>query len=438
MRFMSASLRRCLGVLPWLLVGCSIETGNLFGGSGEGAGPSTGGSNPQGGTIDPGGGPQGGAGGVADGGGPAQGGGGGVGPGPGGGGAGQGGNPTGMGVCGDNVQDAGEQCDGSDLGGADCNDFGFVGPNGLLCGDGCVLDPSNCKPECGNMVIEPTEQCDDGNMQPNDGCSPTCNNQGGNCNQPIAVSAPLGLTVISGTTAGMSNEQPGNSFGCQGADGPELVYQVTPAVSGFLTAYIPSASADFDSVLYARSSCAAPERLCHDNFNTPGNDGGEVISFPAEAGVPVLLFVDGYQAADDGAFQLEIDLSSGLDCADPVPITIEGDASIRAIGNTTGTGNEAASNIICTNAGGGPEVVYQVLTLEDYQLDFDLVPGMGHNTVVHARTACENQDSQVACNSNPTSTSSSIQFAQDTNETTFVFADGTGGQQGPYTLTVSH
>ncbi|MFH2007143.1 MAG: hypothetical protein ABI333_11200 [bacterium] len=46
-------------------------------------------------------------------------------------------------VCGNGVQETGEQCDGNDLQGADCTDFTFTG-GVLTCGANCLFDFSGC------------------------------------------------------------------------------------------------------------------------------------------------------------------------------------------------------------------------------------------------------------------------------------------------------
>ncbi len=46
-------------------------------------------------------------------------------------------------ICGNNVLDSGEECDGSDLGGQTCQSRGYVGGI-LVCGIGCVFDVSGC------------------------------------------------------------------------------------------------------------------------------------------------------------------------------------------------------------------------------------------------------------------------------------------------------
>src|SRR5262245_10767355 len=67
--------------------------------------------------------------------------------------------------CGDGQLEAGEDCDGTNLGGQDCNTLGqgFIG--GTLACDACQFDTSDCIPEtCGNNSIEAGEDCDGINL----------------------------------------------------------------------------------------------------------------------------------------------------------------------------------------------------------------------------------------------------------------------------------
>lgn len=72
---------------------------------------------------------------------------------------------TGAAVCGDSVRQYPEQCDASDLAGAACTDFGFDGGE-LDCDGNCQLDTSGCTgtPPCGDDLVAPTEQCDGVNL----------------------------------------------------------------------------------------------------------------------------------------------------------------------------------------------------------------------------------------------------------------------------------
>ncbi len=73
--------------------------------------------------------------------------------------------------CGNGVLEAAEQCDGTHLGGATCETFGFTG--GILDCQGCQYDTHRCA-TCGNGVVEATESCDDGNQVDDLTCSSDC------------------------------------------------------------------------------------------------------------------------------------------------------------------------------------------------------------------------------------------------------------------------
>jgi fibro-slime domain-containing protein len=75
------------------------------------------------------------------------------------------------GVCGDGILGASEACDdmnttGGDGCSADCKK--------VETGYECRVPGRKCVPACGDGMKIGMEQCDDGNAAPNDGCSPTC------------------------------------------------------------------------------------------------------------------------------------------------------------------------------------------------------------------------------------------------------------------------
>lgn len=84
-------------------------------------------------------------------------------------------------VCGNAVIETGEQCEGVNFNGLTCASYGFDSGS-LQCG-GCQIVTTSCFNKgggggggwiCGNGIREASEQCDDGNTQPNDGCSAYC------------------------------------------------------------------------------------------------------------------------------------------------------------------------------------------------------------------------------------------------------------------------
>jgi len=63
-------------------------------------------------------------------------------------------------ACGNGDIDAGEDCDGENLNGQTCQDLGY--PGGVLaCSDSCTFDEADCQAEpCGNGQIDTDEECD--------------------------------------------------------------------------------------------------------------------------------------------------------------------------------------------------------------------------------------------------------------------------------------
>jgi hypothetical protein len=68
-------------------------------------------------------------------------------------------------VCGNGVIDRAEQCDGDNLQGFTCESLGLDGGT-LSCAVNCVFDTSGCQPlGCGDGTISPGEQCDGEDLQ---------------------------------------------------------------------------------------------------------------------------------------------------------------------------------------------------------------------------------------------------------------------------------
>jgi cysteine-rich repeat protein len=105
-------------------------------------------------------------------------------------------------VCGDGIVEPPEQCDDGNTNAGDCcSPICDYEPGGSPCEDGGTCnDTGICiPPGCGDGVVTPPEQCDDGNNDAGDCCSPTCEYEpdgspcedGGTCN-PDGICIPPG------------------------------------------------------------------------------------------------------------------------------------------------------------------------------------------------------------------------------------------------------
>jgi len=67
--------------------------------------------------------------------------------------------------CGDGLIEPGEQCDGMNVAGLDCDSLG-LGEGELACSLECTFDTSGCsKGACGDGTVDPGEQCDGDDLQ---------------------------------------------------------------------------------------------------------------------------------------------------------------------------------------------------------------------------------------------------------------------------------
>jgi hypothetical protein len=87
--------------------------------------------------------------------------------------------------CGNGVMEPGEECDGSDLGGATCSDAGCDAGT-PTCSASCVLDFSGCSgcADCGNGIQEIGEECDGSDLG-----GATCPSLGFYCGSGVSCNA---------------------------------------------------------------------------------------------------------------------------------------------------------------------------------------------------------------------------------------------------------
>jgi hypothetical protein len=121
-------------------------------------------------------------------------------------------------LCGNGVRETGEECDGSDLGGATCGDFG-CGSGALMCTSQCTLDDTLCT-DCSGSSCNLNNTCDSGE---------SCETCGADCISGTISAAECGNGICEASNGencqtcaqdcnGQQTGKPGNRY-CCGATG---------------------------------------------------------------------------------------------------------------------------------------------------------------------------------------------------------------------------
>lgn len=164
---------------------------------------------------------------------------------------------------------------------------------------------------CGDLVVDMDEACDDGNMTPGDRCSPACKvEQPGVCpGTTITLMKGEMITITDSTTDADDNfiGSRDNIGNCGNDDykGKDMIYAVTPAVDGTLTAEL---DADYDrSFVRARPACPASksEELACDYRWYAGTTS---ISLKVEAQTTYYIAADSWDLRA-GTFRLKLALN---------------------------------------------------------------------------------------------------------------------------------
>lgn len=167
-------------------------------------------------------------------------------------------------TCGDRVVEGGEGCDFGDLDPGDgCSPTCAVEPGWTCDADGCQ------PPACGNGQIDPGEICDDGNYQDGDGCSTSCipewvvetepNNSNGSSGKLTSFFGTGAITPSGETDLWILPVDPGVTYTVRSATAPDGSCGTGPDHDTKLTVYAGSfSSADtITSDTGADGDCAA-------------------------------------------------------------------------------------------------------------------------------------------------------------------------------------
>lgn len=287
-------------------------------------------------------------------------------------------------------------------------------------GDGGTGGGGGEGPGCGNGTIEDEEDCDDDGTESGDGCSAACEYEGVSCAAPIEVVIGFGEAKIFRTTnAGGDTAVPG----C-GIAGAARFFEVTPQVTGFLTAWIRSEGTDYDSGLVGSTECGG-NGLC--SGLTP--NGGEVVTAFVQADVPYYFAATGSTPADIGTFELQITLDAGT-CSDPVDLTVE-PGFIPVQGELSSSADPHSG----TCGGAGRDVVFRLtggVGVSGARADM-----LNHafDAVLYADATCPEAGALIACSNEP-GNGSFEQVTVSLATPAYIFVDSVDGDDA-FTLDIS-
>jgi cysteine-rich repeat protein len=348
--------------------------------------------------------------------------------------------------------EAGEACDGRDLGGKSCSDFGFSNPAGLSCTDACENDVSGCSATCDGALLERGEECDGANL-------------GGHDCVDAGFVSPDGATCVScevdfaGCQANCGNGvlEPGET--CDGSDlGGE-----TCAAYGFVNpdglgcasscdAFdSETCTAECNGVLEPGEECDGSDLAGHDcsefGFSEPLGLTCDGCALDASTCSPTCgdgNVEPGEECDDHNSVSGDGCSSScafeGTECANAYKLTL-------GLGTTTINGSTVLggshSSAFCADSG-GPDRIYAVTLAENGFLTASLKRGVlnaaatNYDSVLYIRNQCGSgtfgcADSTTA-SPTPLVGGEVISVRGQAFQTFWIFVDGTTGQSGNYEL----
>ncbi len=173
-----------------------------------------------------------------------------------------------------------------------CDDGQDDDQDGLVDCDDVEDCAEDCAPAvCGDLVIDKPEECDDGNLDADDGCSPSCTHE----LEFYCAAAPA---LVPGSVVASTTAEAFDLFAttCTGSGGPEARYQFTAQAAG--TLYL-TLDPEAELGIYVTAECPLVTTLaCAD---MPG--GLDTVSIDLIADQTVFVMVDGTDPAG-GAFEL--------------------------------------------------------------------------------------------------------------------------------------
>ena len=286
--------------------------------------------------------------------------------------------------------------------------------------------------ECQGEIPPVEEICEDNvdnncDGEVNEGCT-------GGCETTVPISFEVGHQQFTGNNSSSPDNQHGS---CHRAGGHEVIFElVLEQYSRVIFETLHPEANRYDTTLYIRSDCSNPETeiACND-------DGGDStlsrIERDMEPGTYYII-LDGYSSTSVGDYLLDVWINPHNTCDQPrvIDIPAPGESTI-VYGNTTGSSNDFEST--CAGNARSPDHVWNFTLERNTQVTLETLDMEGrYDTALHLRSACDDAETQIACDDDGGySTLSKIETHLEAG-TYYVIVDGfSSGRQGPYTLELS-
>ncbi|MCU0655586.1 MAG: DUF4215 domain-containing protein [Polyangiaceae bacterium] len=224
-------------------------------------------------------------------------------------------------------------------------------------------------------------------------CGSAGSSSSGDACPGIELLVPEGeVATLSGDTTGAIDQ-----FGpkCTDKLGPDLVYRLMPAASGFLTVRVEGVDAADPVLISWGNDCGGFQEACADSG---GSGSAEELTLPAIAGQPVYVAVD--TAEGEGAFSLSATLDASApkgDVCPGVPVAISPGFPQLFLSSTVGASADTIGALDCSSATGG-DVVYTVQPTAAGLLTIEVQPKDGFDATLYVREKSCDAGPQIACN----------------------------------------
>jgi len=156
---------------------------------------------------------------------------------------------------------------------------------------------------CGDGTEEGIEECDDGGVDPGDGCTPGCLLEETCTIEDPDLSDLLDGDSLTGATVEGGADDHDPSCGAVGS--PDITFLFTAAADGPVVFSLNNPGTDFDTTLYIRSNCgdSDSEITCADDVD--GENRTSVVGLEAVEGTDYAVVVDGW-GGEFGTFELTV------------------------------------------------------------------------------------------------------------------------------------